>query len=229
MLHRGKDLLDNDVVKVLALGEDGNTSGAATDQQVITGQNELSNEGTITTYGGDDAQPISSNMYDFVSALANGATDLDPYTYGWTVPGNGTGVLNVLYIDGDYYDINAIWQINVISDVDTGIQLLSGDAAAAEDSVQSTNAGSNLVNNLAEIIDVGATNLFVGGDTYEDAILIQANIVTEEDTVRYGDVETLVPEVIAFTDAPAGDTDSEPIAPAPVDTASVDLLGQVMT
>lgn len=222
-------VLDNDIVKMLALGGEANPDGAATGQQAITGQNELLNDATITTYGADEAMPITSDMNNLVSALTSGSTELDPNTYGWTVPGNGSGVLNVLYIDGDYYDINAIWQLNVIADVDTGIQLLSGDAAAAEDSVQSANAGSNLITNAAAIIDAGATNLFVGGEAYEDAILVQADIVTENDKIQYGDVESLVPEVIAFTDAPGSDTDWEPITPTQVDTTSADLMGHVMT
>ncbi|MEZ5890977.1 MAG: hypothetical protein R3D52_12510 [Xanthobacteraceae bacterium] len=68
-----------------------------------------------------------------------------------------------------------------------------------------------------------------GGEAYEDAILIQANIVTEDDKVQYGDAESLVPEVIAFTDATDSDNDCEPITPTQVDTASADLLGHVMT
>ncbi|MEZ5890976.1 MAG: hypothetical protein R3D52_12505 [Xanthobacteraceae bacterium] len=102
-------VLDNDFTKTLALAGEENPDGAATDQQVITGQNELSNDATITTWGGDDAMPVTNDMYNLVAALASGTTELDPWTYGWTIPGNGSGVLNVLYIEGDYYDINAIW------------------------------------------------------------------------------------------------------------------------
>jgi hypothetical protein len=63
--------------------------------------------------------------------------------------------------------------------------------------------GGNLTHNVAKIVDVGTfANNYVGGDLYEETILIQANIIEDKnDKVTYGDTKTLVSEVIAFTES----------------------------
>ena len=68
-------------------------------------------------------------------------------------------MLNVLYVTGDYYDINAIWQINVIADVDTAIQYLNGQPPADDGTLtQSVSSGGNEASNDAIIVDVGSTS-----------------------------------------------------------------------
>jgi hypothetical protein len=137
------------------------------------------------------------------SALAAGENTLD-VDYGWFVPGSGSGVLNVLFVTGDYYDINAIWQFNVISDVDTAIQFLGGtppaDIAGDGSLTQSVSSGSNIASNEAVIVDAGATFSYVEGDVYQDTILIQGNLIGENnDQVTVGDPTALIPEIVAFT------------------------------
>jgi hypothetical protein len=41
---------------------------------------------------------------------------------------------------------------------------------------------------------------YLGGDAYEESVLIQINIVTESDTVTIHDTTTLVPELVAFAE-----------------------------
>ncbi len=138
-----------------------------------------------------------------VTAIEEEQPTLGP-NYGWFVPGNGSGVLNVLYVTGDYYDINAIWQNNVISDLDTAIQYLAPTPPTENASdgtfTQSVSTGGNHALNEAIIVDVGATSSFVAGDVYQDTILIQGNLVAENnDKIVHGDPSALVSEIVAFT------------------------------
>jgi hypothetical protein len=123
--------------------------------------------------------------------------------YGWFVPGNGSSTLNALYVTGDYYDINAIWQSNIILDADTAIQYMNSvppPQIAGDGSLQqSVSTGGNKAFNEAIIVDVGSTSVFVGGDVYQDTILIQGNLVGENnDKITNADTSALVPEIVAF-------------------------------
>ena len=192
-------VLDSDIIKIAATGD----AGATTGQSVSTGANELLNDAKIVSYGDDVFAKPTENMESLVAALAEEQSSLST-SYGWFVPGNGSGVLNVLYVTGDYYDINVIWQTNIISDVDTAIQFLGkappADLAGDGSLTQSVASGGNLATNEAIIVDAGATSSFVMGDVYQDTILIQGNLVGENnDKVSFGDPSALVSEIIAFT------------------------------
>jgi hypothetical protein len=147
----------------------------------------------------------------------------------WTAP----AAPSTFYVTGDYYDINAIWQNNVASDVNVIAQYLgvaSPDAVALhpnDNGTQSVTTGQNHLTNEAVIVDVGPTNAHVGGQVYADTILVQANLVpTDLDHGLTKDTQTLVPELIAFVadaqdEAPA----QASIAPAhPHDDAMANVM-----
>jgi hypothetical protein len=192
-------ILDSDILKIAATGD----AAAVTGQSASAGANELLNDAQIISYGDNVFEKPTEDMHGVVTALEEQQTSVDP-SHGWFVPGNGSGVLNVLFVTGDYYDINAIWQTNIISDVDTAIQFLANtppeEIAGDGTLTQSVSTGGNIATNEATIVDVGATFSFVEGDVYQDTILIQGNLVGENnDTVTVGDPAALVPEIIAFT------------------------------
>jgi hypothetical protein len=218
-------LLDSDILKLLYGGEAGDT----TSQSADSGQNVLLNDAAIVNYGDDTFASVDDELDDLLAALASQAGTLDP-SFGWLVPGNGSGVLNVLYVTGDYYDINAIWQINVIADVDTAIQYLNGEPPADDGTLtQSASSGGNEASNDAVIVDVGSTSALVGGDVYQDTILVQANLVTDDqDKIVYGDPTQLVSEIVAFT----GDDDPEPqtdLTDARAPILQDDTMGSILT
>ena len=43
---------------------------------------------------------------------------------GFVLPGDGSGTMNVLFITGNYYDINVLEQTNIVSDSDVVLQTL---------------------------------------------------------------------------------------------------------
>lgn len=227
-------LLDSDILKMVAGGDE------PTAQFALTGENALLNDATIVTYGNDSFQQVGPGLRDLATALANRDGTID-MAYGNLLPGNGTGVLNVLYITGDYYDINALWQVNVIADADLALQLLSGapvgqgelilsGAPAGEGGLtQSASTGGNTLTNSAAIIDVGSTFSYLGGEMYDDSILIQANLVTDdEDAVVNRNTDALVSEIIAFTGPDEADQNDD-THPLPTLNPQDDVMGSVLT
>lgn len=225
LIYQYNVLLDADILKIAA----GADAGETTSQSGSSGENALLNDAVIVGYG-DNFFAVPEDDLDFIlESLASRSSSLDP-SQGWLLPGNGSGVLEVLYVTGDYFDINAIWQINVVADLDTAIQLGLCPPEDGESFTQDASTGSNALTNDAAIVDVGANNSLVGGEVYQDSILIQANLVTDNnDKIVQGDPNTLVNEVIAFTGDDAEQT-SETELP---DTGSTDLnsdpMGSMLT
>lgn len=215
VIFQNNILLNHDEIKMISDGMD-------VAQSVLIGQNELTNTATIETYGDDNFKPMSDGVSGVVTAIGSGGTSLDPI-YGTYLDGSG-GTFNVLYVQGNYYDVNAIWQTNVTSDVDVLVQLMSTPSAGAAgyfsegEATQSAYAGENLLTNEATIVDVGATNTYVNGQVYGDTILVQANLVpTDPDHTLTQDTQALVPELIAFVN----DVQDETPAVQPVVTPHV--------
>jgi len=183
-------LVDDDLVVAKAGGDSGDGSA------VSTGNNVVSNQATIESIGAD-----WSDMPENFSALAARlAAGEDPGLDAWAgVAGSATGELDVLIVNGDYYDINAIYQLNVVIDNDWVVQ--SGELHGK------ISTGANHIVNDARIIDIGGlSKQFVGGQVYEDAMLMQASLAYGDDatkTVINGDTETLASEFVAFAGSDA--------------------------
>jgi hypothetical protein len=193
-------MIDSD--KIFAAGE-----GSAQSATLTSGANTLTNDASIKTYGPGSFNPMNDAQHSLMDALANGQTilvgDAD-----WQLSGSATGTLRVLYVSGDYYDVNVITQINMIADLDQAVQILPNSTAP-----QGAVTGGNLALNEAQIIDPGtlSESQFLGGSAYEESILIQVNIVTDDDEIMINDPLALVPEVVAFVceDEPCSHTGDE--------------------
>lgn len=208
LIFQNNILYNNDAVQITGDGTNPN-------QTVSTGDNHLTNTATIENYGGDNALPWNSGLDDLIHNISGGATELDP-SFGKLIAGNG-GTFHILYVTGDYYDVNAIWQTNIVSDANMAIQLQGSPAAATigyyGDSMATQNVatGSNVLSNDAAIVDVGNTNTYVNGHVYGDSILIQANLVNQDsDHVAQTNPQALVPEVIAFVGQDDATNNSDP-------------------
>jgi hypothetical protein len=225
VIFQNNILLDNDRIKMAADGADPSQSASSHD-------NSLLNEAGITNYGGDTFDDMPGNLALIQSLLDAGMTSLDPELAGALI-GHG-GSLIILYITGEYYDINAVWQTNITSDVDVMYQLQNqplADLLALHpdgDVTQSVTAGGNELHNDAAIVDVNPDAIYVEGEIYTDCILVQADLVpTGTDHTVNADTHTLVTELIAFVDDHPQDVASPPPA-AIVNTVQSDPMASVL-
>ena len=198
VIFQNNILLNNDNIVMSA-------DGADSSQSVSSGHNSLLNEGSIENYGGDTFRELTPGLKMIDDLLASGAISIDP-ELGSAIAGNG-GTLRVLYITGDYYDINAVWQTNITSDINVLYQLQnepSPDLMALHPDgtvTQSASTGDNELTNNAAIVDVNPDVVYVGGDVYTDSILVQADLLpTNQDAAINADTDALVTELIAFVD-----------------------------
>ncbi len=200
------------------------TGGEDSETTVTTGFNSLINQATIEGYDAPAFKPMLDVHHDLVGLLADGTTILIPNA-DWQLYGSASGTLKILYVPGDYYDINVITQVNVLVDGDQSIQ-----ASANAGTEQGVAAGANSALNEAYIVDGGllSTSNYLGGEAYEEAVLIQVNIVTDSDTVTIHDTSTLVPELIAFAEHAAQEPEPDCPPAQTVDHQQDHLTSSIM-
>lgn len=178
-------LMDDDLVMAKAGGDAGDGSSIA------TGDNAVSNQATIESIGADWTETPQA----FAALAAQLAAGEDPGLGAWaSISGSATGALDVLIVKGDYYDINAIHQLNVVIDNDWVVQTGGHHGRIS--------SGANHIVNDARIVDLGGmSKQYVGGQVYEDAMLMQASLAYGDDaeaTIVNGDTHTLASEFVAF-------------------------------
>jgi hypothetical protein len=220
-------ILDSDGLALSALPSE---DEAPISQTGLTGQNWLFNEAVIETIGTDRFTPIDGDIEALIQALDGRSATLDR-DFGDKIFGNGTGTLNVLYVTGSYYDINVVTQLNVIDDVDSVTLHLAADRAGGEDGFEQYAAtGANTAANYAQIVDVGPLyDRYVGGEAYEDSILVQANLVVSDEDDVTTDTAALVPEVVAFVGPTESADTGQDASDLPVPDSSHDILGGVLS
>lgn len=223
-------LMDEDAV-LQALGG----SGAQTGE--VNG-NTLLNDAAIVNIGSESFQALEGSAADLAQAVAEKQEIVDAETT-LGIPGNGTGTLKVLYVAGDYYDLDVIVQTNIILDPDAVEQAAldgadengRGEEMALD---QAAVSGGNAAINLALIIDVDSLSgyQYLGGEQYEETLLVQANILSDEDEIDVG--RDLHPDVVAAV-AAMSDDDGVAISDSTSDYAAspshhgADVLGSVMS
>ena len=196
----------NVVLDLNHIWQDG-TGSAAADQSIAAGNNTLINDASIVYVGSTGSQAVTDEMLELAKVLAGG-----------TQPGGSLiegafptlmGAVHVLYVQGDYYDINYLAQTNVIGDADAAAQLLTSDSGE-----QSISTGDNQAVNVATIVDAGSlTTPYVQGQAYSDTILIQTNIISDDHQITTNDPAQLVPELVAFTGTDNADQHQQDDAP----------------
>ncbi|RDJ22205.1 hypothetical protein DWF00_23420 [Bosea caraganae] len=206
-------VLDSDHARLFATG------GAEDDTAVTTGFNRLTNLATIETYDSPAFRDMNDAQHELMRALGTGVTILIPNS-DWNLYGAGE-TLHVLYVSGDYFDINSVTQVNLLTDADQSLQ-----ASAQAGTQQGLAAGGNSALNEAHIIDPGTLSAatYLGGMAYEESVLIQTNMITDSDTVTIHDTQTLLSELVAFAHDDGQDGTLQGAAPQPVDPAQHDHL-----
>jgi hypothetical protein len=204
----------NVVLDLNHIWQDG-TGSAAADQSITAGNNVLLNDATITYIGATGSQAVTDGMVELARILATEATP-NSSQIAAAFP-ELVGAVHVLYVQGDYYDINYLWQLNVICDANAAAQLLASDTGQ-----QSISTGNNQAINDATIVDGGSlTTPYVQGQAYSDTILIQTNIISTDHKITTNDPAQLVSEVVAFTGNDNADQHQQNDAPqlfAPADS-----------
>lgn len=220
-------LLDSDEV-TQALGGPGS-------QSIEAGGNVLTNDASIVSTGSENFKPLTGDPARLATAIESHEGSIDA-ELSLGIPGNGTDTLNVLYVSGNFYDLDLIVQTNVVLDSDTVEQ--SAPTGALENGTdndaaltQTAVTGANQLTNLALIVDVDSLSgyQYLGGEEYETTLLVQANIIEDDDIVE---ANGLHPDVVA---ALAGMADTELEAASsdgaehPYAHSSGDVLGSVMS
>jgi hypothetical protein len=200
------------------------TGGEDSETTVTSGFNSLTNTATIESYDATAFKPMLDAHHELIGLLADGTTILIP-DGDWQLYGSTSGTLKILYVPGDYYDINVITQVNVLVDGDQSLQ-----ASANEGTEQGVATGGNSALNEAYIVDPGllSTSNYLGGEAYEEAVLIQVDIVTDSDTVTIHDTTTLVPELVAFAEHAAQEPEPDCPPAQTVDPQQDHLTSSIM-
>ena len=185
-------LMDNDLVGTV----DGfQTSGEGS---VSASDNLLWNQALIYNVGGDISempahyQQLANNLAAGNNTLPAGALS-DPTLAG-------TETLRVLYIEGDLINLNYIKQTNIIGDSDQ-IALAMNEFQPRADAEWTITTGSNALLNNAAIVDLDSLGpTYVGGEQYSQAMLVQAELISDKPEFWAKDPDALVNEAIAFLD-----------------------------
>ncbi len=220
-------LLDSDSVTQM-LGGPGS-------QTIEAGGNILTNEASIVSTGSENFKPLAGDPERLATAIGNHDETMNA-ELSLGIPGNGSETLNVLYVSGNFYDLDLLVQTNVVLDADSVQQTAPTGAQenGTEDGAsltQSAEAGANQLTNLALIVDVDSMSgyQYLGGEEYETTLLVQANIIENDDDV---DVNSLHPDVVAALAGMADtETDASPDdgAEQPYAHSTGDVLGSVMS
>jgi hypothetical protein len=187
-------LFDTDVVTTA----DGVASAGA--GSVSTASNLLWNQASIYTIGAAERFGELSDAYqEAVASLANGTMTLsdeilqDPAFAG-------LAGLRVLYVQGDFINVQYIKQTSIIGDDDQ--VLLAMDALAPQNAASwAVETGANTLVNNAAIVDLDSFGkTYVGGEQYSQETLIQANFISSQPELGSQDPSILASEAVLFLD-----------------------------
>lgn len=194
IIHQTNVLFDNDVV--------GAVSGFETTGQGSIGSsgNVLWNQAHIYNVGGADRfGELPSAYLDAANDMAAGGRDLSKGVL--TDPAfAGLGGLRVLYISGDFLNIQYISQTNIVGDSDQ-IALAMNAFDPQTDAAWTVSTGANALINNAAILDFDSFGrTYVGGQQYSEETLFQAELISHQPDLLTGDPDTLVNEAVVFLD-----------------------------
>lgn len=226
LIQQSNVLVSNNIIGAVS---DFQTTGHGS---VSTGGNLTWNQANIVNVGNGTYQTLPDGYNQSASDLAAGKHDLatsilhDPAFAG-------AGLLRVLYISGDVYNLQYIKQTTVMGDSDQ-LALAMSKLAPDPNATWSITTGHDQLANQATIVSVdGANKIYVGGNHYSDEVLIQANLVSSApDHLGAQNPDTLVNEAVAFLTDTTHDTSSTPhqdhITPQPADSASGDVMQHML-
>jgi hypothetical protein len=210
IISQANILLDDDWVEVLPGFQ---TQGQA---QLSAGNNLLWNEATIhNLHGSGVIQDLPGAYRDTLDDLAAGREQLHKGIF--TDPlFTGMAGLRVLYVQGDFLNLQYIKQTNVLGDSDQ-VALAMSRVMPDITADWTVSTGTNQLINIAGIGDVDYSGkIYVGGQAYSDATLVQAELVANGASFHGFNPTSLVNEAVAFLQDDAFDAAAAPWKTAPV-------------
>jgi hypothetical protein len=191
--------------------------------------NLLWNQATIKTIGTTDVQSLPDAYLQAAQALANGDDSLISNLLQ-NPDFAGLAGLRVLYIDGSLYNLQYIHQTNILGDADQVIAA-ANEAQATLTGDWSIDTGSNALVNIASITDAGPNGtLYVGGETYSDALLYQAEFISPDAATTLANPDALASEAVIFLAdgmLDATGTDAHIVHATSADAATADIMQSV--
>ncbi|WP_372841189.1 hypothetical protein [Phaeovulum sp.] len=163
-----------------------------------TGENLLWNYASIHAVGAKAYQPVTSDYQKALDQLSNGNDDPVSGVLSDSLFA-GLGALRVLYIEGDLINLQYIEQINVLGDADQ-VAFMANETLALAGEGATLTTGSNALINVASIAEYGVdAQIYLGGDLYSDALLVQAELISD-DVIVAGDPahSPLASEAVVF-------------------------------
>ena len=141
--------------------------------------------------------------------------------------------MRVLYVGGSILDLKYVKQTNILGDSDQVALAMEQVGSGHPEADWEIETGSNALVNVAVIVDVDSMGkTYVGGDHYSDEILIQAELVSPNDSLGGQNPDVLVNEAVAFLgDDLAGPDGGEPTdigASHHVDAPQADVMQTVL-
>jgi hypothetical protein len=202
LIQQTNVLLDNDLIGAVG---GFSTSGNAS---ISSGGNLIWNQADITNIGASDRFGVLPGEYGEAAANFKDGN--------WQLPDGilkdsafaGMDGLRILYVGGSIYDLQYIKQTNVLGDSDQVALAMNTFGSEHPDSDWNITTGSNVLVNIAQIVDADSTGpTYVGNQHYSDEILIQAELVSPNDSLGGQDPDVLVNEAVAFL----GDDTANPV------------------
>ncbi|WP_312798587.1 type I secretion protein [Tianweitania sp.] len=191
IIHQMNVLLDSDLV--------GGVDGFQTNSQfqLSTQGNLLWNQATIHNMHGAGVEALPNAYGQAAANFAAGNESLPAGVMNDPMFAGMAG-LRVLYVTGDFLNLNYIKQTNILGDSDQ-IALAMDQVKADANAHWTVSTGNNQVINLAGITDVDYSGkIYAGGHTYSDAMLVQAELVSSKPSFGLADPDHLVNEAVAF-------------------------------
>ncbi|WP_068310081.1 hypothetical protein [Polycladidibacter hongkongensis] len=189
---------------------DNNYVSASGGWQSSTG-NIIENEAHIKSYGGGQL------LKDMPGHIRHMASELSAFSESFSIetsliesglPYSLGSDFNLLVVAGDFYKMNAVTQLNIVSDVDQGALGVSQKMLLGADGSRVINANGNVLKNSAVIVDNDSQSNFqyVDGAYTEEELYVNVNISGGEvcDVLEQVKAATgFVSELVAFVDAPS--------------------------
>ncbi len=178
--------------------DDSVTASGGTPGSVNGSGNVVANIAAINAVGVDSYSVLGEDMASIFDTIEEGYGEVHD-SIAQLGLFDGTELLRVLHITGDLVQMNLIKQTNILGDADQ-VHVALDDFTGNYDDV-AVNTGENALLNIASVATYGVdSDVYVGGEVYSDAMLVQAELIdTDADplgvSLESGD---LASEAVAF-------------------------------